>query len=73
MCKLHDYMKMTWSDALNSSKMDYKQHYTKYEGLNKGFINFNIISFSDLQLSFWFKLRYLTPEQVPLLGSENVT
>ena len=48
-------MNMTWSETLNSLKMDYKQY---YEQLNKGYINFSIFIFSDLKLPVRFKLRY---------------
>ena len=30
----------------------------KYKGLNIGYINYHFISFSNLELSFWFESRY---------------
>ena len=36
----------------------YEQFYVKYNGLKRGYINYSFMSFSDLELSFWFKLRY---------------
>ena len=30
----------------------------KYKGLQKAYINYRFISFSDLELSFWFESRY---------------
>ena len=30
----------------------------QYKGLNKGYINYSFIIFSDLELSFWFEVRY---------------
>ena len=30
----------------------------KYKGLDKAYINYHFIRFSDLELSFWFELRY---------------
>ena len=38
--------------------MHYEQCYVKYRGLNRGYINYHFMSFSDLGLSFWFEFRY---------------
>ena len=38
--------------------MHYEQFYVKYKGLNREYINNDFMSFSDLELSFWFELRY---------------
>ena len=35
--------------------MHYEQFYVKYKGLNKRYINYRFMSFSDLELSFWFE------------------
>ena len=33
--------------------------YVKYKDLKRGYINLSFMTFSDLELSFWFELRYL--------------
>ena len=38
--------------------MHYEQKYVKYKRSNRRYIHFSFISFSDLQLSFWFESRY---------------
>ena len=38
--------------------MSYEQFYVKYKGLNRGYISYPFMSFSDLELSFWFEIRY---------------
>ena len=39
--------------------MHYEQYYAKHKGLNRRYTNYSLISFSDLELSFLFDLRYL--------------
>ena len=38
--------------------MHYEKFYVKYKGVKRGYINYRFMKFSDLELSFWFKLRY---------------
>ena len=68
---------MTGSNGLNTLKVHYEQFYVKYKGLKRGYINYCFISFSDLEVSFWFKLRYFKAVfvrcrlKVPLLSFLN--
>ena len=55
----YDFLNLTGSDKLNTNKMHYEQLHVKYKGLNREYINYRFMSFSDLELSFWFELRYL--------------
>ena len=38
--------------------MHYEQFNVKYKGLNRGYINYRVMSFSDLELSLLFELRF---------------
>ena len=48
---------MACTDMLNLSKMDYGQYYVKVQ-MVKQRVHFSFINFLDLELSFWFKLKY---------------
>ena len=54
----YDVLNETGLDSLNTQKVHYEQFYVKYKGLNRGYINYPFMSFSDLELSFWFELRH---------------
>ena len=47
--------------------MHYEQFYVKYKGLNREYINYHFMSFSDLELSFWFELRTDSSRRGPFL------
>ena len=55
----YDFLNVTGSERLNTLKVHYEQFYVKYKGLNRGYMNYRFMSFSDLELPFWFELRYL--------------
>ena len=38
--------------------MQYGQFYVKHKGLNRGYINYRFKIFPDIELLFWFELRY---------------
>ena len=73
----YDFLNVTGSDSQNTYKVHYEQFYVKYKWLNRGYINYHFMSFSDLELSFWFELRYLKAVfckffcKVPFLSSLN--
>ena len=57
----HGYWNITWSGMLTLLKMRYDQYYVNYNGSKKGhkLNEYYHISFSVLELSILFKLRYL--------------
>ena len=54
----YDFLNVTGLDGLNTLKVHYEQFYVKFKGLNREYINYHFMSLSDLELSFWFELRY---------------
>ena len=55
----YDFLNVTEPDSLNTSKMHYEQFYVQVQRVKYiGYMNYCFINFSDLELSFWFELRY---------------
>ena len=54
----YDFLNVTGSESLNTYKVHYEQFYVKYKGVKRGYINYRFMTFSDLELSSLFKLRY---------------
>ena len=51
------FLNGTGSDSVNTKKSIMNSFMYKYKGLDKGYINYRFISFSDLGRSFWFELK----------------
>ena len=69
----YDFLNVTGSDSQNTLKVHYEQFYVKYKGSNRGYINYDFQSFSDLELSFWFELRYLKVRLWALVRDQTLT
>ena len=54
----YDFLNVTGSDSVYKKKKSIMNSFMyKYKGLDKGYINYCFISFSDLGRSFWFELK----------------